>query len=153
MCKRACAQQQPPVVIFSDLDPELVAMYMDIYKDGLRARLRLREYFCRVVMREFRDEFLREFVFLFSRPSDSNRMHELSGMHEARLVVHEERGVIVIPTNPVLKLLKKWAREKAAALLRDGPFLGPPSTHGGSANANSSDLIYRKRYLTRGRGF
>ena len=74
-------------------------------------------------------------------------------MHEARLVVHEERGVIVIPTNPVLTLLKKWATEKAAALLRDGPFLGPPSTHGGNPNANGSDLIYRRPHFTRGRGF
>ena len=31
-------------------------------------------------------------------------------------------------------------------------LLGPPSTHGGSTNANSSDLIYRKR-ITRGCGF
>ena len=53
MSKRPC-EQDKTVVIFSDLGPDLVAMYMAIYKDWLRARLRLREYF-RVVMREFRD--------------------------------------------------------------------------------------------------
>jgi hypothetical protein len=42
--KRLC-EQDKTVVIFSDLPPDLVAMYMAIYKDWLRARLRLREYF------------------------------------------------------------------------------------------------------------
>ena len=51
MSKRPCVQDKT-VVIFSDLGPDLVPMYMAIYKDWLRARLRLREYF-RVVMREF----------------------------------------------------------------------------------------------------
>ena len=49
--KRLC-EQNKMVVIFSALPPDLVAKYMGIYKDWLRARLRLREYF-RVVMREF----------------------------------------------------------------------------------------------------
>ena len=57
------------------------------------------------------------------------------------------------PTGYGVNKLKAKARAKAHELLQYGPFLGPPSTHGGTTNTNSSDLIYRKPYLTRGRGF
>ena len=143
MSKRPC-EQDKTVVIFSDLGPDLVAMYMAIYKDWLRARLRLREYF-RVVMREFHHVLAVQRIAAYVIP----------GVYDehACACVKPSRWALNGPTGYGVNKLKARARAVAHELLLHGPFLGPPSTHGGTTDANSSDLIYRKPYLTRGCGF
>ena len=144
--KRLC-EQNKMVVIFSDLPPDLVAKYMGIYKDWLRARLRLREYF-RVVMREFHH------VAVGQRAGRNVAAFMRSGVvYDDHRCVQPSYWCHNKPTGYGVNELKAKARAEAHELLQYGPFLGPPSTHGGTTNANSSDLVYRRPYLTCGCGF
>ena len=98
-------------------------MYMAIYKDWLRACLRLREYF-RVVMREF--------VLAVQRIA----AHVIPGVYDehACACVKPSRWALNGPTGYGVNKLKAKARAEAHELLQYGPFLGPPSTHGGTTN-------------------
>ena len=78
--------------------------------------------------------------------------HKMRGLTDDASI--KRRGRILLRKNlEVMRLRRELVKRRSLRFKRPPLLLlGPPSTHGGAKNANSTDLVYRSMATRSGRG-